>query len=315
MTGMRGLAGLAMRGPLVAALTIAAFALVALVFAPALLASGALVGLVTLRHGPGAGLRTIATSAALVAGALLLLNGRLGLAAIAIAAAWGVVWGAALTLRRTGQQGHAIVSLGLCVMAYAAMMRWRTPDVNRFWQARLRILGELVEAEGGQFLTAEQIEVYGAMMHAASVALLFVGFAGMLLLARGWQAGLYNPGGFRAEFHALALPRWVSSLGALVALASIVGSLRGTKIGLAEDAVIVLVLMVSLQGLAVLHAACAAKALSRVWLVGTYVLLGLVPQVMVPILATTGLADMVVDLRRRLRAGRHDEGPEGGGPE
>lgn len=297
-----------MRGPFVAALTIAAFALAALVFAPALLVSGALVGLVTLRHGPGPGLRTMVTSAAVVAGALFLLNGRLGLAAVAVAAVWGVVWGAALTLRRTGRQGRAVVSLGLCVMAYAAMMRWRTPDVNRFWQERLRILGQLVEAEGGQFLTPEQVDAYGAMMHAASVALLFLGFASMVFLARWWQAGLYNPGGFRAEFHALALPRWISPLGAVVALASIVGSLRDAKIGLAEDAIVVLVLMFSLQGLAVLHAACAARALSRGWLVGTYVLLGFVPHVVIPILATTGLADMVVGFRQRLRAGAHGKG-------
>ena len=37
-----------------------------------------------------------------------------------------------------------------------------------------------------------------------------------LLLARWWQAMLYNPGGFRAEFHALRFPPQVSSL--LVAL-------------------------------------------------------------------------------------------------
>lgn len=290
-----------MRGPLVAALTIAAFALLALIVAPALLISGGLLGLVTLRHGAWAGLRTFAIAGALCAGAMYALNGRLGVAALAIAAAWLPVWGASLTLRRTGRQGQALVNIGICVIAYAAMMRVANPDVDAFWRGRLAVLGEMVKAEGGKFLTAAQIEMYGNLMHAASVALLYIGFAGMLLLGRWWQAGLYNPGGFRTEFQVLTLPRWISPVGALVAAVSIAMNLRGAPGGLPADAIIVLVLMFSAQGLAVLHASCAAKALSKAWLVGTYVLLGLVPQVVMPILATTGIADMVVDFRRRLR--------------
>lgn len=298
---MRGLAQLAMRGPLAAALMTAAFALLALIFAPALLVSGGLLGLITLRHGALAGLRTMAIAGAICAGAMFALNGRLGAAAIGIGAAWLPVWGASLTLRRTGRQGAALLNIGICVIAYAAMMRLTNPDVNAFWRGRLAVLGEMIVAEGGKFLSAEQLEMYGNLMHAASVALLYIGFASMLLLGRWWQAGLYNAGGFRVEFHALVLPRWLSPLGALVAGVSMLMNLRGIPGGLAGDAIIVLVLMFSLQGLAVLHASCAAKAVSKVWLVGTYVLLSLVPHVVVPILATTGIADMVVDFRRRLR--------------
>jgi len=298
---MRGLASLAMRGPFIAALMIALSALLALFFAPALLISGGLLGLVTLRHGALAGLRTFAIAGALAAATMLALNGRLGAAAVAIAAGWLPVWGASLTLRRTGRQGQAVVNVGVCVIAYAAMMRFANPDVNAFWRGRLSVLGDLVEAEGGKFLSAEQIAAYGNLMHTASVVLLFISFVSMLLLARWWQAGLFNPGGFRSEFQALALPRWISPLGAVVAAVSIFMAVRGVSGGIAEDGIIVFLLMFSLQGLAVLHASCAAKALSKGWLVGTYVLLSLVPHVVLPILATTGIADMVVDFRRRLR--------------
>lgn len=300
---MRGLASLAMRGPTSAALLIAAFALLALFFAPALLVSGGLVGLVALRRGALAGLQTLVVAAALGGAAVFALNGRLGVAATAIAAVWLTVWGASLTLRRTGRQGQAVVNIGICALAYAAMMRLSNPDVSAFWRERLTILGDLVKAEGGEFLSAAQIEVYSKLMHPASVALLFICFVAMLLLARGWQAALYNPGGFRSEFQALALPRWVSPVGAAVALASVVMALRGRPGGFAEDAIIVLLLMFSLQGLAVLHATCAARALSTAWLVGTYVLLVFVPHVVLPIVATLGIADMVVDFRRRLPGG------------
>ncbi len=298
---MRGLAQLAMRGPLVAALTVALFAFLSLIFAPALLVSGGLLGLVTLRHGALAGLRSLAIAGALCAGTMFALNGRLGVAAMVIGASWLPVWGACLTLRRTGQQGVALINIGICVLAYAAMMRFANPDVNAFWRGRLVVLGQLIEAEGGKFLDAEQLALYGNLMHAASVALLYIGFACMLLLARWWQAGLYNPGGFRSEFHALVLPRWLSPIGAVIALASMLMRMRGLSGGLAADGIIVLVLLFSMQGLAVLHASCAAKAVNKAWLIGTYVLLGLVPHVVVPILATTGIADRVVDFRGRLR--------------
>jgi len=44
-----------------------------------------------------------------------------------------------------------------------------------------------------------------------------------LIIARWWQASLYNPGGFRVEFHALRLGHW-QSLG-LILLAVLLGSM------------------------------------------------------------------------------------------
>ena len=75
---MRGLARAAMRGPVAASLIIAAFALLALVFAPALFVSGGLLSLVTLRHGALQGLKVVALASAVTAGAILFVNGRLG---------------------------------------------------------------------------------------------------------------------------------------------------------------------------------------------------------------------------------------------
>ncbi len=298
---MRGLAKLAMRGPLIASLLIAVFALLALFFGPALLISGGLLGLVTLRQGALAGLRTLLVAGTLCAAAMVALNGRLGIAAMAIAAAWMPVWGACLTLHRTRQQGQAVVNIGICVMVYAALMRFANPDVNAFWRGRLTVLGELVEAEGGQFLSADQIQTYGNLMHTASVALLYIGFTGMLMLARGWQAQLYNPGGFGTEFRNFVLPRWVLPIGALAAACNTILNWVGAAGGLAQDAMIVLLLMFAVQGLAVLHAVCLAREMNRAWLGGVYLLLGLAPHVAIPILATTGIADVVVDFRRRVR--------------
>ena len=59
----------------------------------------------------------------------------------------------------------------------------------------------------------------------------------------------------------------------------------------------------ALQGLAVIHFLARVRGLAGAWLTTLYVMLVLVPQVAGPILATTGLADNIVDLRR-LRGSR-----------
>ncbi len=297
---MQGLARVAMRGPLPAILLIVSFALLALPFGPALLVSGALLALVTLRHGASAGLQALGGAALLAGAAAFGLTGRLGPAAVTVLACWIPLWAGAASLRRSGSQGSALVGLGFWVMGYALAMRVKYPDVQVFWRERLSALTAMVEAEGGTFLTAEQIDLYSKLMHGASVALIYLALAGMLLLGRAWQAGLYNPGGFRSEFHTLRLPGWISPMGAVAALSSLLLSLADRAGGLADDAIIVLLLMFAMQGLAVVHAVSAAKAMARLWLVGLYALMILVPQLVMPLLATAGIADRIVDFRRRM---------------
>lgn len=301
---MRGLAQFAMRGPTNAALLSATFALLSLFVAPALVVSGALLALVLLRHGLAAALRTLAVAAAMTAVVLFAISGGVGAAAAVIVATWLPVLGASATLRRTGSQGKALANIGICVAAYAILMRMANADVDAFWRDRLTVLSDALETQGAKaLLTPEQIALYGGWMHPASIATFCVILLATLLLARWWQAALYKPGGFGEEFRTLALPRWISPVGAVIAAGMLVARLTENKAGIAQDLLLILVILFSMQGLAVLHAGCAAKALGRGWMVGTYILLGVVPQVVVPVLATTGIVDVVVDFRRRLRRG------------
>jgi uncharacterized protein YybS (DUF2232 family) len=121
-----------------------------------------------------------------------------------------------------------------------------------------------------------------------------------LLLARWWQAQLYNPGGFRDEFHRLRLGRPL----ALAVLALMAASLLplGGASALGRDMVMVVLMMYMLQGLAVIHAVVAKRGASNAWLVATYVLLAIaLPQVAM-LLAIAGLMDTWLNLRREARA-------------
>jgi hypothetical protein len=294
---MRGIARIAMTGPVAAAVAAASFSLLALFFAPALVISGAIVALVTLRHGWLEGLKVMAMALAVSLGVLVLATGGVGRAGAVVVLPWLPVWCAAIALRGSGRQGSALAMLGAFVAGFALMLRQALGDVDAFWQERLGQLGKAVTEQGGQFLTPAEIAAVAGMMHEASVAVMCLGLAAMLLLARGWQSGLYRPGAFGEEFRALVLPRWVLlAAGALGVLAMVTAG-GGLMPGLVGDLLVVGVLLFAAQGLAVVHERAARAMARRPWLIGLYVFAFIMPHVVATILALTGVADQAADFR------------------
>lgn len=115
-----------------------------------------------------------------------------------------------------------------------------------------------------------------------------------LLLGRWWQAVLYNPGGFRAEFHGLRLDRVLA--GGLL-LGIVVCNLGAAELGPWAS---LLGLPLLLAGLGLVHHAVQFWHLGVQWLVLLYI--GLV--MFSPLsLVLVGMAflDSVFDLRARLR--------------
>ena len=301
---MRGIARIAMTGPVAAAVVAASFALLALFFAPVLAISGAAVGLVTLRHGAAEGLKVGGLAFAICAIVLLLTTGGIGRAGIVVLLPWIPIWCAAIVLRGSGNQGSALAMLGAFVAGFSFMLRQGLGDVDKFWTERLEQLGKAVREQGGQFLKPEEISAVAGMMHEASVAVMCLGLAAMLLLARTWQSDLYRPGAFGEEFRALVLPRWVALAAGSLAAVALVSS-RGAGVpGLVGDLLVVLVLLFAAQGLAVVHERTGQATTRRPWLIGLYVFAFLMPHVVASILAVTGIADHLADFRmlRRPRA-------------
>lgn len=115
-----------------------------------------------------------------------------------------------------------------------------------------------------------------------------------LMLARYWQAALYNPGGFGREFRVLRLPLALSLL--LVA-----GMLLGPRLGV-QAAMLTPLCSVPLffAGLALLHGLVAQGRLAGFWLVGLYVTLLLFTQLIYPLLVVFAVVDSLIDFRGRL---------------
>ncbi|MCC7121521.1 MAG: hypothetical protein IT493_08195 [Gammaproteobacteria bacterium] len=301
---MRGIARIAMTGPLAATAVAAGFSLLALWFAPVLILSGATIGLVTLRHGALEGAKVGVMGLALAIGVLMAATGHVGRAGIVVLLPWVPIWCAAVVLRGHGSQGTALAMLGAFVAGFAYMLRQALGDVDAFWAERLEHLGAAVREQGGEFLSAQETAAIAGVMHEASVAVMCLSLGGMLLLARAWQAGLYRPGAFAEEFRALQLPRWVSAAGAALAVAALLVRTNAAPAGLVGDLFVVLVLLFAAQGLAVVHERTGRAPARRPWLIGVYVFAFLMPHIVATVLAVTGIADQVADFRQLRRARR-----------
>ncbi|KAA8980733.1 MULTISPECIES: hypothetical protein [Gammaproteobacteria] len=130
------------------------------------------------------------------------------------------------------------------------------------------------------------IAVLGVLNYALAIA--------ASLLARGWQARLFNPGGLQAEFHEFRLSA-PTALGLLVLMA--VGEFVGIN-----GTLLLLVLGVPLllAGLALVHGTLAKRGLGTGWLVGFYIALVVLVPWLFLVLVFAAVIDSWLDIRQRL---------------
>lgn len=298
---MQRLAAFAMsarwRAVAIAAVTAALAVLMPPVSSPLAYVGAAVIGLVTLRLGAVEGLGVL-LAGMLALAVLGMPAGGISLPLVISAAMlWVPVWMLAQLLRVSRSpaltlQVAAVLGALLVIVAHAWL-----GDPPQWWAPRLQTLLEPAFAEHG-LDAAAYIPDLARWMTALSVAALVFGVLLSLLLARSWQAGLYNPGGFGAEFRALRLGRRFALAALLVAVLAAVPGL-GRVAPVAGDALFTLLLVYLLQGLALVHALVSRLQSQRGWLIGVYVLLVFAAPQAVPLLALLGWMDAWVDVRNR----------------
>jgi len=117
---------------------------------------------------------------------------------------------------------------------------------------------------------------------------------GCLFIARWWQAMLYNPGGFKSEFHQLRLGRGFALATLVAGLLLLVSS--SNSVPITTDLLVVMVMLFMIQGLAVSHYLVSMAGANAGWLVALYVLVILLPQAALT-LAIAGFTDNWFDFR------------------
>jgi hypothetical protein len=249
--------------------------------------SAAVIALVTLRQGPREGLYILAWSV-LPAGFLLAffndigpLSMILGTAAMALVLRWTVSW--PLTLVVAVVVG-ALTGLGMIMLA----MPYLEQMVAFFAKVIADLNAQLPEAEQGPVLQAPGVATIAGMlglMNAATCVL-------CLLLARYWQALLYNPGGFRQEFHSMRL-------GPGLSVVLLVGLVLMSFYGLEyRPWAVLFAVPLTVAGLGFIHARTAHRGLGSIWL-GLFYLFWLLLDPVKLIVILVAVADSFLDFRSR----------------
>lgn len=245
---------------------------------------GAVLALVTLRRGAAEG-GLVMVGAALTMGVAFAAMGVNPVVSVAgLLEYWLPVFVLAAVLRAT-------VSLPLTVLVSAglgslALVAWYAlvQDPAAFWT---RSLGGMFEGEEG----ADLMRSLSPVMSGFWILGLWSLSVGSLLLARWWQAVLYNPGGFREEFHGLRLD-WRFAAGTLVVM--LLATFSGP--GLVYDLSLLVSGVFAVQALAVAHCVAHARGWHWILLVPVY---GLMP-FLFKLYALLGIVDTWFDLRQRL---------------
>jgi len=308
---MRWLASYIMQGRLQAVFAVTILAILSWNMSLIGILNAAAIGLVTLRSGANEGLITagLATLGSALLGLVVL--GDVAPAFATLALIWIPTLLVSIVLRVTRSLATAVQSgllLGVAVvLAYFVAM----PDMIAGWSEILETFSKpLVEAE---LLTSSQrinlIEGLAPWMTGILAAGLYLQLMAGLLMARWWQAALYNPGGFRQEFHNLRLHQTLAYIAAPVLVLGFNTEMDGAGL-LINYAAVLLVTAYFVQGLAFIHGMMALAGAHSGWLIAMYVLLIVALPNMFGLLFAAGYADAWFDFRARLRAkGKSDGGP------
>ncbi|WP_346838576.1 hypothetical protein [Microbulbifer sp. SAOS-129_SWC] len=248
------------------------------------LISPAALALVSLRRGSGDGLMVLAW--ALLPVVVMGFTGHMSPLMIGLTASPLVaVCAGALVLRSSRSWSAALLALAAAGAGGILL-------TDHFSGGLLQTLLEAAEQAGGQVEQMQQ--VFSSEPLATGYLTWFsVMYAGLALaLARHWQALLYNPGGFREEFHQLRMPLPLAGVGMLVWVYCLVNPDYVFWGGVVAFPLVV-------AGIALVHWLVASRNWGRGPLVAMYVALVIATLPLAGFLCGLALIDSWIDIRRR----------------
>ena len=274
---MRGLAEYAMRGSKQVTMVTVLFAIIPVLF----WISAALLALTILRKGYQAGASVFMWS--LLPAIVWWSNGDPTPALTLIGVA-----GLAFVLRYSASWAYVLVASVFIALVTMPILASHLKDVMvAFAEAGIQLEAQqnLPQNLDQQLLQSLMEGVLGTVHMAILLA--------CVVLARWWQAALYNPGGFQTEFHQLRLPLWLTGTLALAVfgLSSITDMTQW---------LFVLSVPLLFAGLALMHGLVEQLKLGRAWLIAIYLGLLLSSPVVFTLLALMATLDSVFNLRQRV---------------
>jgi hypothetical protein len=284
-----------------------ATAVIGMLLPPFSFVSGGIIGLTVLRYGLADGALVLAVTSAVSTLVMGLLLGTYQPVVIFVLFTGLPVLMLAWVLRETTSQGAALTVAGGMGAVVLAGIHLLTADPVAWWRAKLERFVAQPIRDANPDLTPEMMQKLDEALEGMSVLMLslpaatVVGAMLILWLARWMHATIDNPGGFGKEFRALRLDRRVAFVAvALALLAILAGSFAG---GLFRGLLVLVIIMYTIQGMALVHAVVHKRGASVIWLVVMYAGFVIVPPAAILGLALTGFSDTWFDFRHRWGGG------------
>lgn len=287
---MQFLAKFVMQGQFQALMITASLAVLSQAMLPLAILSGGYSALFLLRKGEKKGLPLFISIFIITLISNQFIETRPGLGFPLIIVILCPIWVSATILRKTQSQGLAIAFALFCAAALAIAVQVYSGDAEQWWKDWLRLA-----ISGVQNTAYEGFENSSALTVMNGIVAMMMGFATVcsLFLGRWMQATLYQPGGFKQEFHSIRVPKLIFFIVILILLVAMV-----INENLFTDLLIIFSVIYFFQGLSVLHCNVDRLGRSAMYLLPPYVLLLFTPQFVIVGMAGLGLVDTFVNFRK-----------------
>ncbi len=291
------MASFIMAGRVQAALFVALSTLISLLFPPLIIFSNAAVALITLRKGWQQGIiYTLLATFTLVL-VTILLKQTASNAIIAGLATWLpiVLIASALAMTKSWNK-TLLLTLVTTTIGVIVFHLWQ-PDASAYWKPMLEqmkpILQQAYQLNDSKVNeTINNASIWMTGVFAAALAVITII---SLIIARNWQARLYNPSGFGEEFRQIRIGKQ-ASIALIVAI--IIAALTGNR--LIIELIMIAVAIFMFQGISLVHALVNQRGMHTGWLIGVYVFMFLLLVQMIVLLAAFAIIDNFVDFRSKI---------------
>ncbi len=282
-----------MKGRWQAMLVASTLALLSLLITPVSILSSATISLVTLRRGATEGLIVLACSSLVAAILGIFLMGNFQFALVYAGVLWLPIWLVSVVLREGRNLSLAIESAVLLGVLSVVGFYLYQGDPATMWRG---LLTQMIPADAPVVDIQDRMTMLSHYMTGGIVAGSVFSLLFSLLLARWWQARLYNPEGFKPEFLSLNTPPRLAMVSLVILGLGLITT--GIISEIAWNITISAVVLYGFIGTAVLHAILSSRQLSRYVIWMFYITLFLIPHLLIPV-AVIGVSDAWLNWRKR----------------
>ncbi len=295
---MKALATYILRGPIQAAGVIGLFASIGWIFPPLLIISCAALALVVLKQEAKTGFLVMCGAVVFCAFISQIGFGSLLLALYTVIVLWLPILLLANVLRLTQSQSSALVAMMIASLMFALSIRFFSGNIEGFWQQSLTQNVNEIPLLANAENQSEIINALSVIMNGFVAAMLGIMLMVSLLVARWWQAILFNPDGFGEEFRKIQLPVLITTPLLVCMLLVALVEVSIPPYGFLLDVLVIGCAILMFHGLAVIHFFVHKKRLAKGWLVGVYIFFVLAAVYVFSLLTMLAVTDSYSDFRK-----------------